>query len=249
MFICEKCDKIYKIKKYYINHLLTCNKKIIEKKDNIQLFDIELINKRINDEYCIKTNEMLSDYNLMSKYVKCKSVINNINILSNIFNKYIEDETIKQSIINEYLIQLIPPGTKGIIKGLKFNKIIKNKINAMNLKSDKFIIKFEKKCEKYITQEIPDWFILEIKTNKIIIGMNQLDIINGGHQINRGSKYLIDNNHNTDTSKLLCVINNYVQFKKINKKSNLFNIGFKNNTLTYINNLENIIYDFFNIKL
>ena len=41
----------------------------------------------------------------------------------------------------------------------------------------------------------------EIETNKIIIGMNQLDIINGGHQINRGSKYLIDNNHN-DKSNL-----------------------------------------------
>ena len=76
--------------------------------------------------------------------------------------------------------------------------------------------------------------------------MNQLDLIGGGHQINRGYKYLIDNKHNTKTSKLVCVICNHTQFKTNNKKSKLFEVGFSNNTLTYLKNLDNIINSYFN---
>ncbi len=78
--------------------------------------------------------------------------------------------------------------------------------------------------------------------------MNSLDLWNGGQQLNRGYKYLIDNKHNTDNSKLLCVICNHIQFKTktYNKKTKLFEIGFKNNTLTYIKNIKEIINNFFN---
>ena len=74
------------------------------------------------------------------------------------------------------------------------------------------------------------WYILEKKTGKIIIGMNQLDLVSGGQQVNRGYKYLIENKYNTEKSKLVCVICNYIQFKSHNKKTKLFEIGFKNNT-------------------
>jgi hypothetical protein len=72
------------------------------------------------------------------------------------------------------------------------------------------------------------WYILEKKTGKIIIGMNQLDLVSGGQQVNRGYKYLIENKYNTEKSKLVCVICNYIQFKSHNKKTKLFEIGFKN---------------------
>ena len=66
---------------------------------------------------------------------------------------------------------------------------------------------------------------VEKLTNKIIIGMNQLDIWNGGQQLNRGFKYLEYNND--DNFKLLCVICNEIQFKsKNNKAYKLFEIGF-----------------------
>jgi hypothetical protein len=66
----------------------------------------------------------------------------------------------------------------------------------LNLDSERFEICFEKQCVLSITTEIPDWYILEKSTGKVIIGMNQLDLWSGGHQINRGAKYLIDNNVN-----------------------------------------------------
>jgi hypothetical protein len=77
--------------------------------------------------------------------------------------------------------------------------------------------------------------------------MNQLDLWTGGAQLNRGFKYLIDNKHNTDKSKLLCVICNYKKFiNNKNKIYKLFEVGFLNNTLCYIKNIEKIINEFFN---
>ena len=211
---------------------------------------IEEINARIRQEICHTTIDHLTDANLMYEYKKCPSVKNQIIQLENILKKFIEDNEIIKQIIHEYLPQLVPPGTKGAIRGNKFNKIIQNYITSLDLNKnnpDRFEIQFEKKCIQHITDEIPDWYILEKSTNKIIIGMNQLDLTSGGHQVNRGYKYLIDNKHNHLHSKLLCVICNEIQIKnKTNKAYKLFETGFTNNTLCYLNNLNNIINLFFN---
>jgi len=207
------------------------------------------INTRIKKEICYNTLLELTDENLMSSYKECNSVKNEIKKLGTILDVYLDENT-KQKIIKDYLIELIPAGTKGVIRGNKFNSIIRNKIIEFELDVDRFEICFEKKCDGYFTAEIPDWYILENATNKIIIGMNQLDLISGGHQLNRGYKYLIDNKHNNKTSKLLCVICNETQFKNNkNKAYKLFEIGFQNNTLCYINNLQNIINSYFNNAL
>jgi hypothetical protein len=199
------------------------------------------INDRINKEICYDTINKLTDTNLFDEYKKCESVENKINELVSILNKYkIDDNTINK-IIDDYLpLNLIPPGTKGCIKGIKFNILIKEKINNLNFDNSIFDIEFEKAHDTYKTSEKPDWFIFNKKTNKIIIGMNQLDLWSGGQQINRGSKYIIDNNINNDKCRLLCVICNEIKLKNTkNKIFNIFNIGFTNNTLNYINNLLN----------
>lgn len=135
-----------------------------------------------------------------------------------------------------YLPKLIPAGTKGAIRGNKFNKIVQEFIENLNLDNDKFRIRFERKCGHCDTEEIPDWYISEKSTHKVIIGMNQIDLWSGGQQTNRGSKYLMGNKINTDTSKLLCVVcNNEKITNTSNKTYKLFDIGFRNNTLCYLN--------------
>ena len=213
-----------------------------------QNIDLKYINNRINEEVCYDTIKKLTDINLLDEYKKCNSVQEKIKELTLILKKYNIKNEIINLIVNEYiLLNLIPPGTKGIIRGKTFNKIVKNTILNLKLDNEKFEIKFEEKCESNITSEIPDWYILEKATNKVIIGMNQLSLVGGGQQTNRGSKYLIDNKHNTEKSKLLCVICNYIQINSNKTKEyNLFKIGFSNDTLCYIKNLENIINKFFN---
>ena len=218
--------------------------------ESILVFEPELsmenINRRIKEEVCYETLEELTDAKLMCEYKDCNSVKNEIKKLSEVLGKYMDEET-KQKIIQEYLLQLIPAGTKGVIRGNKFNIIVQNFIVNLELDTERFEIYFEKKCEGHFTSEIPDWYILEKSTNKIIIGMNQLDLWGGGQQLNRGSKYIENNKHNNENSKLLCVVCNEIQFKsKKNKAYKLFETGFSNNTLCYLKNLQNIITSYFN---
>ena len=208
---------------------------------------MEDINARIKQEVCYETLEELTDAKLMCEYENCSSVKNAIKKLSDVQEKHIDKGT-SQKIIQEYSLQLIPAGTKGVIRGNKFNNIVKQFIIKLSLDTDRFEICFEKKCEGHFTTEIPDWYILEKSTDKIIIGMNQLDLWRGGQQINRGSKYIENNKHNNENSKLLCVVCNEIQFKRKKNKSKaykLFEIGFENNTLCYLNNLQNIITSYF----
>lgn len=207
---------------------------------------MEDINSRIKEEICYDVLSQLSDENLLDDYKECPSVKNAIKKLEDILDKYLDIET-KQKIIQDYLLELIPAGTKGVIRGNKFNKIVQTFILSLELDTTRFEICFEKKCDDHMTTEIPDWYILEKSTNKIIIGMNQLDLWGGGQQLNRGSKYIENNQHNNKHSKLLCVVCNEIQFKsKKNKAYKLFETGFDNNTLCYLNNLQNIITTYFN---
>ena len=165
-------------------------------------------------------------------------------------DKYVDSET-KQKISNdpENILQLIPAGTKGVIRGNKFNEIVKVAILEKITDSERFEICFEEICKVkgHETSEKPDWYILEKSTKKIIIGMNQLDLWNGGAQTNRGSKYIEGNKHNNEKSKLLCVVCNEIQISsKNNKTYKLFEIGFRDDTLCYLNNLQNIILSYFN---
>jgi hypothetical protein len=206
---------------------------------------LEEINARIKQEICYETLEELTDKKLICQYQECNSVKNEIKKLEYVLEKHIDEEK-KQKIIQEYLLQLIPAGTKGVIRGNKFNNIVKKHITQLELDTERFEICFEKKCQDHITTEIPDWYILEKSTNKIIIGMNQLDLTSGGHQINRGYKYLENNIHNNKNSKLLCVVCNEIQFKsKKNKAYKLYNMGFTNNTLCFLKNIQNIITSHF----
>lgn len=215
----------------------------LEKELKINL-DIERINERIKKEVCYNTISKLSDTSLMKKYSKCSSVKNKISNFKNILLDENLDLKIINNILLKYLLQLIPPGTKGVIRGIEFNNIIKKFIKNLKLDKDRFKVCFEEKCDKYIF-EIPDWYIIDKTTNKIIIGMNQLDLWGGGHQINRGSNYL--ENKNDENCKLLCVVCNEIEFKNKNKAFHFFEIGFKNNTICYLKNLQNIINTFFNI--
>ena len=143
-------------------------------------------------------------------------------------------------------MDLIPPGTKGTIRGNKFNEIVKSYIQCSSIfPADTYNIDFEKKCPIYETHEIPDWYIWEKSTNKIIIGMNQLDLWSGGQQLNRFSKYM-DMITPSKQIKIVCVVCNEIKFTSEKSKAyKLFQRGFKKNTLCYLKNLRPIIQDFY----
>lgn len=208
---------------------------------------IEQINTRINNEFCEKTKNSLTDKTLKNKYKKSSVVKKRIKDITCIMGEIGIDENQIKKFLELYDEKIIPPGIKGLICGNKFNEIIKNKLKNLNLDKERFSIKFEKHNPNVKTDERPDWYIQDNKKRKIIIGMNQMDLWGGGAQLNRGSKYLIDNKVNTGKTKMLSVVCNKIKiYRKNTKIHNLLNAGFKNDTLCYINNLENIIFKYFN---
>ncbi len=205
---------------------------------------LESINRRIKYEVCHDTIEKLQDVNLLDIYLRCNSVKNKVSRLTSILKAQNLDDNIIQKIIVEYTLELIPAGTKGTIRGMKFNKIVKNAIYNINLNEERFEIRFEKECDVCPTSEIPDWYIRDTSTNRVLIGMNQLDLWNGGHQTNRGSKYILSGVR--DEYKIVCVVCNAIQFTNSNTKAfKLFQMGFSRNTICYLKNLGNIIIEFF----
>ena len=225
------------------------NKQNKNNSNNIQINklndDLNNINNKIEEQINKDILNKLTDKNLLNDYLKCKSVNNSITKLIDILKDVGIEENKITEIKNKYILELIPAGTKGVIRGNKFNQLVKNHIIDLKLNKKIYEIKFEIKCDNIETSEIPDWYIKNKKNNKVIIGMNQLDLWAGGQQRNRGSKYLIDCKFNNENSKLLCVICNEIKFKTNNNKTfNFFEIGFKNDTLCYLNNLETIIKKF-----
>ena len=209
---------------------------------------IHMINKRIQKEICKYTIYQLNDNNLLHDYIATKSVQYKINNINNLLSQLKISEKNKTTIINHLIYDIIPAGTKGVIKGNKFNKIVQKAIFNFKLDSNRFEIKFETKINSLVEiTEIPDWYIFDKITNKYLIGMNQLDLWNGGHQLNRGFKYLnYNSNNNLVKHKIICIVcNEVILNNKNNKIYHLFSQGFNNNSICYLNNLENIIHEYF----
>jgi len=211
---------------------------------------LKLINDRIDEEICQKTLDSLTDTKLLDTYKECSSVKKSINKLKNILKKHKVSEKQQEDIVDDYIIDLVPPGTKGVIRGNKFNHIVKDIILEMKLDEKIFDIQFEKKHEDYDTSEIPDWYIYDKKNDKIVIGMNQLDLWSGGQQSNRGAKYLLDNPMNTEKSKLLSVVCKKIILKNEKAKAfKFFESGFSKDILCYPKGLPKIIKSYFDLDV
>ena len=208
---------------------------------------INFINKLIREQFCHETIEQINDENLMELYTSSASHQRQMKKIQDILNNYPLEDVLKIKLSKEISNTFIQPGSRGCIRGCKFNEVVNKKINELGLDHERFEICFEQFCPEYYTSEIPDWYIRELTTNKVLVGMNQLDLWGGGHQLNRGFKYILENKqHNNKNAKLLCVICNYKQLKSVNSKAyRIFKNGFENNTLCYLKNLKQIINLFF----
>jgi len=99
--------------------MLNIKQLTIEKKnevlDNIKnikgtKLNLQYINNRINNEICYDTINKLSDISLLNEYKQCKSVQNEIKKLTEILDNHKIQFSVKDSIINDYILQLIPAG-------------------------------------------------------------------------------------------------------------------------------------------
>ena len=241
--------------------------KIVEKVKNQDQHEKEIQENEELQKYINKghSKNLCEDMNkIQDKCKESKSFKKNLNVLKDIINESFENTLFKEEskknikilskkiLSNNKLINLLSPsGTKGKFTGAKLEELslkeIENIVNKLGL-NQKIPIHFQENNEQYPTPEIPDiWIQHEDKT---IIFMIQKDLWGGGHQSNRCEKYLNNNKYNNNNVKLICVVSEYLNIDSFKNKKiyDLLCKSIKNKKLCWINHLEEIIIEFFNIK-
>ncbi len=213
--------------------------------------DVKQINKIIEQTYCKKVEDALLDKNLLPEYQNCTSVQRKLETLINIMLEEDIDINKINNVMRKAILEIVPPGTKGVIKGNMFNKFVKEKVQSITL-PEHFEIAFEHQHPLFECCEVPDFYIYDPKAKKLLIGMNQIDLWGGGHQSNRASKYVSDDRfhkyYRDDGLEihLVSVVCNKVEIRSNQTKLfHLFQTGFEKNRLCYINGIETIIQWFF----
>jgi hypothetical protein len=232
-------------------------------------YKLDDLNEEIKTRYdkSEKYDKQLDDSHLLDKFMESKSTKNKIKkirkVLIGLFRKYNIEEKIEQNddeliiTINGYQLLLkdtlkllsqfiIEPGTKGGIRGNKFNSIVYEYIKKQILKYEH--LKLEKEIEIPYLNEKVDWLLTNTITDKRLVGYNQLTLWGGGQQSNRAGHYIIDNTLQKkceeNNSLLICVIARYPDILKSKTKVyKLFSTGFKNKTLYYLNDLKKVIVE------
>lgn len=215
--------------------------------------ELKEINKIIAKTHSKNVEDALLDKNLLPEYHNCQSVQRKLETLTNIMLEQEIDIEKINNVLQNAILEIIPPGTKGVIKGNIFNEFVKEKVLSLSLPKH-LEISFENQHPLFKCCEKPDFYIFDSKTNKLLIGMNQIDLWGGGHQSNRASKYVSDlfhSNYKSDRLEihLVSVVCNKVEIVSTKTKLfDLFQTGFEKNRLCYINGIENIVKWFFNIS-
>jgi hypothetical protein len=149
----------------------------------------------------------LSDDVLMSQYCSTQSVRKRLSQIKNVLLEFglthLDASLAAKKLLN------IPPGTKAKVRGDQFNRIVANEVRAQmkKLKIDGQIdMQVEKRHDMF--HEIPDWILTRDK--KVLVGYNQISLFGGGHQLNRASKYVLDDSLHAKLSKrrvkMVCVV-------------------------------------------
>jgi hypothetical protein len=183
-------------------------------------------------------------------YCKSPSVVAKIKEVHRLLKNSGLKKSKATSLVQRLVPMLIPAGTKSKIRGDIFNKIVLIEIKKClrRCSTKKFKLCVEKKHEN--VQEIPDWYIKNTSTGQTLIGYNQMDLWNGGHQINRAGKYIMDDTlHRRLANKgisLCCVVYNKCPKcpKVLSKTSKIISYGTKTKRFVYIKDLKQIIRNF-----
>jgi len=184
----------------------------------------------------------LCDKVLNKEYLQTKSMRAQEKILEKLLKKYNINNNL---LLNDILIHHVKPSVKAVVRGLKFNTIVKNYIINIRISPD-CIVCFEKSVENNPIVNKPDWFIM--KNGKYLIGYNQIDLFNGGHQLDRGNLYVVENN-NTDNMRYINVVAFEPKMsKRESKAQRIYNIGFSKKNICLLHNLRSIIEDFLDTR-
>jgi len=203
------------------------------------------LEQQIDQQYDSDVEQQLSDSALYPRYLQQKSVSRRLESFVSMLQRHHLPETTISNIATEYLSQMIPPGAQAVVRGARFEEIVRQEIEDMKLDPDVYDVRFEKdiiSCRG--SDEVPDFVIRHRLSNRLLLGMVQTDLWNGGHQLNRGYKYVFHPYNRRH--KMLCVVAHRPRLTSpASKVSRMVAHGLEHKTLCYVRGLQAAIQAFF----
>jgi hypothetical protein len=205
-----------------------------------------MIAKFIKEQY--RELPELNDDRLIANYCQTRSVKKRCELLQTILVdaglSYYKACQVSKKLLLQFLI---PAGTKSKVRGDRFNAIIAKEITICLKKlkiNHSVIFDLEKKNSQF--HEIPDWIIT--KNDKLLVGFNQISLFGGGHQINRASKYILDESMHdrltTKNIKMVCVVKD-LPIKNGGKSKDIFLKGIEKKRIYCIGGIKKLLQEYF----
>lgn len=192
-------------------------------------------------QYDRHTEDKFTDLQLMSSYMTSPSMKNGaLKKLEEVKEELELDDRQERMFMKKMLPIVIPPGVKANIRGQVFNKYIKNILCSLVREKRSVKVEFEKKVGEM--SEIADW-VMTVEGGARIIGYNQLDIWNGGAQINRAAKYILDEGLHRRLQKknvyIVCIVARKLVLKGGDSKlARIIDVGLRRNILMWPRGLK-----------
>jgi hypothetical protein len=181
----------------------------------------------------------LDDDALIADYHSCKSVKTRLLKIKTVLLEYGMTHTASTQIARKLLE--VPPGTKSHVRGSKFNDIIANEVKRKAGGLD-----FQREKKHSFFHEIPDWIVT--KGRKTLVGYNQVSLFGGGHQLNRASKYILDDTFHAKLSKnnikMVCIVRDVPHVGK-GKSFHILSTGIVKKRLYCIGGIGALLNEYF----
>lgn len=160
---------------------------------------------KMENQYDAYFASLVQDYKLYDKYMQCKACQLLKGNVADILSKNIEDAATVEKITQKIVSANIPPSVKSCVRG----KFINDHVRKCLMKEADALgcaVTFEKKHP--CVSEIPDWTLTW--GEQTYIGFNQYDLWGGGAQLNRCSKYVMDDALHSRLAKkniyIICIV-------------------------------------------
>lgn len=189
----------------------------------------------------------LNDEFLIASYLKSRSVQSRLKTVKTALVEAGLTHTQSHKLATKILVPfLIPAGTKSTIRGCRFNEIISAEIKTCLSKLKMRGVKYDREKKHDMFHEIPDWII--VRNGKTLVGYNQISLFGGGHQINRGSKYVLDDALHRKLArmriKMVCIVKDLPVTQR-GKATEILQKGIKAKRIYCIRGIKKLIHEYF----
>lgn len=206
---------------------------------------VRQVNDRLRDDVCRDTLAAISDETLSPIFEQSPEVKKLLRGIDDVLFTADIHARVHDSIYARIRPLLIPEAVKTATRVRVFHEIVTAHIVDLALSPDRFDVAFNTRCPLPAVDHVPDWYIFEKATHKLLVGINQLNLSGCRSRV---AMYIDSGSNGVDFDgnvKYLCVLGNHERVSAKGRIHDLFVAGFTNNTVCFVKQLRDVIRAYF----